>query len=79
MKNAIVYLSLLLASPVAAAERAIVANDQEITALIQLIDEALKAKGVAVTQNATYWINKIQAAPTVTSQQEIKPDDATKE
>jgi len=79
MKNAIVYLSLLLASPVAAAERAIVANDQEINALIQLIDEALKAKGVALIQNATYWINKIHNAPTVTSQQETKPADAAKE
>lgn len=57
-----------------AADRAIVANEQEVNALIQLIDEALKAKGISVAQNAIYWLNKINTAPIVTDQKEVKPD-----
>ena len=45
--------AVLPGPPARAADRAIVANEQEIAALVQLIDEALKSKGVTVAQNAT--------------------------
>lgn len=80
MKAVVIAFCLIIAAaPTFAADRAIVSNDQETAALVQLIDEALKAKGVAVAQNAAYWLNKIQNAPVVTSQKEIKPDDKSKE
>lgn len=69
---------ILISTQVFAADRAIVANEQELQALAQLIDEALKAKGVAVAQNAVYWLNKLQNAPVVTSQKD-EPADKPKE
>lgn len=68
-----ILILFLLASPAAWADKAIVATDQEITALIQLIDEAVKAKGLSVAPNAVYWVNKLQAAPVVTEQKEEPP------
>lgn len=69
----LVVLILLLVSPVALADKAIVATNQEIAVLVQLIDEALKAKGLTVAHNAVYWVNKLQAAPVVTEQKEEPP------
>lgn len=69
----LIALAMLLPSPGKAADRAILASEQEVAALIQLIDEALKAKGVTVAQNAVYWLNKIQSAPVVTERKD-EPD-----
>lgn len=73
--------ALLLATASArSADRAIVANEQEVTALIQLIDEAVKSKGLSVAQAALYWVNKLQAAPMVTDRKdEPSPSDKPKD
>lgn len=60
-----------------AADRAILASEQEVAALVGLIDDALKAKGVSVAQNAVYWLNKIHAAPIVTDRKD-EPASADK-
>lgn len=68
------FAALLLSMvSVRAADRAIVANEQEVNALIQLIDEAVKSKGLAVAQAAIYWVNKLQAAPVVTDRKDEPP------
>ena len=53
-----------------AAEYALVLNDSERQALIALLDEATKAKGLAVAPNAVYLANKIQSAPVVTDKKD---------
>lgn len=79
MKRLITVFLLLFSVPANAVERAIMANDQEIAALVQIIDEALKAKGVAVAQNSTYWLNKVQSAPIVTERKDDPVSDKMKE
>lgn len=75
----LVTIAVMLSLPAFAADRAILASEQEVNALVQLIDDALKAKGVAVAQNAAYWLNKIQAAPVVTDRKDEPPADKTKD
>lgn len=71
-------IGMLFSAPAWGADRAIVASEQEVTALVQLIDDALKARGVAVAQNAVYWLNKLQSAPIVTDRKDDPPKDTPK-
>lgn len=73
MKTVYLLLVFFVSAPAIAADRAIVLNDNEAAALVQLIDEALKSKGAALAQNAAYWLTKIQNAPTVTEQKPVEP------
>lgn len=79
MKRFIAIYALLFALPANAADRAIMANEQEIAALVQLIDEALKSKGVSVVQNSSYWLNKLHSAPIVTERKDDPVVDKPKE
>ncbi len=62
---------LIFATPVAAADYAVVLNDAERAALVELINEAVKAKGLDAAGNAVYLVNKIKSAGTVTEQKEV--------
>jgi competence protein ComGC len=61
---------LLLLVPVSAADYAVMLNDAERAALIDLINEAVKAKGLDAAGSAFYLANKIKSAGVVTERKE---------
>lgn len=56
-----------------AADYAVVLNDGEKAALLEALDEATKAKGLAIAGNTVYLANKIKAAPVVTERKDDPP------
>lgn len=66
-------LLLLATVPAGAADRAVVLNDTETAALLDALDEATKAKGLAIAPNTVYLANKIRTAPIVTERKEDPP------
>ncbi len=65
---------VLLATQVSAADYAVMLNDAERAALLELLNEAVKAKGLDAAPNAVYLANKIKSAGVVTERK-----DETKE
>lgn len=63
MRSLAIFFALLI--PAHATDYAVMLNDVERAALIDLIDAAVRAKGLDVAPNALYLANKIKAAGTV--------------
>ncbi len=72
------FLLMLTAAPSFAADYAVMLNDIERAALIELINEAVKAKGLDIAANGVYLANKIKAAGVVTERKD-EPKDEPKE
>lgn len=77
MKRLIVAL-LIISAPARAADYALVINDAEKAALIEALDEATKAKGLAIANKTVFLLNKIQTAPMVTDRKEDPPKETPK-
>jgi hypothetical protein len=73
----IIFCSLILGVS-ARADIVLVLNDQERAALISGLAAGLQAQP-QLSPSAVYLLNKINTAPTMTSQQVIKPDDPARE
>jgi len=73
MRIVLVILLLAFASRANAADTALILNDQEKAALLEALDEATKAKGLAIAPNTVYLANKIRTAPVVTDRKD-NPD-----
>jgi hypothetical protein len=56
---------LIFSGQAVATEYAVIINDAERAALIELINEAVKAKGLDVAQNGVVLANKIKSAGSV--------------
>lgn len=77
MKTILLASALALcALPAAAADYALILNDQERAALVGVLDELTKAKGLAVAKTTLHLYNKVVSAPAVTEQK--PPDDDAK-
>lgn len=57
----------------ARADIALILTESEKTALLEALDEATKAKGLAIAGNTLYLANKIKAAPVVTERKDDAP------
>lgn len=66
-------VGLALTSTVNAKEVMIILNETETQALIQLLDEAVKAKGIILANNAAVFYEKLKTAPEVKAQTEDPP------
>jgi hypothetical protein len=75
---AVLFLALIPSTAAIAAERALVLTDQEQTALVEILDAATKQGGISIAGKTTYFLNKLNAAPTVTSQTPIEPKEKPK-
>lgn len=71
------FLLLLLTLSASATDYAVMLNDTERAVLIELIDAAVKARGLDVAPNAVYLANKIKSAGVVTDQKQV-PEEPTK-
>lgn len=72
-------LVLLLATPAHAADYMITLNDNEKQALLEILDEATKAKGLALAHNTLHFAAKLRAAPVVTERKDDPPKPAQPE
>jgi hypothetical protein len=66
-------VSLSVTSTVSAKDVMIILNETEAQALVQLLDEAVKAKGIVLANNAAVFYEKLKAAPEVKAQTEDQP------
>lgn len=73
MKRLFVIAALLGSAPAYAAEYMIVLSDAEKTALVEILDEATKAKGLSIANNTVHFLNKIRSAPVVTERKDDPP------
>lgn len=73
MKSLLLTAFLLAAVPAHAADYMITLNDNEKQALLGLLDEAVKAKGLTIAQNALHFAYKINSAPVVTERKDDPP------
>lgn len=64
---------LFLAGPVHAADYMITVNDNEKQALLEILDEATKAKGLGIAQNTMHFAAKLRSAPVVTERKDDPP------
>jgi len=78
MKIAISIICLLFLAGLAHADIVLVLNDQERAALISGLAAGLQAQP-QLSPGTTYLLNKINTAPTMTSQDVIKPDVPAKD
>lgn len=69
----------LAASSAGAADRALILNDQEQAVLHGLFDRCVRAAGLACTNDALYFDNKLQAAPTIIEKKDDPPKEPAKE
>lgn len=77
-------LSLFSAAQARAADYALILNDAERAALLEIINEAVKARGLDIAANAVILASKVRAAGVATEQKSEPPKteppgDATKE
>jgi hypothetical protein len=73
----IIVAAMLLPVSAQAKDFAVILNEQEKARLIQIIDEAIKAKGLALAGDAVFLASKIERAPEVEKQKsEPKKDEA---
>lgn len=72
MKLAALIL-LLSIVPARAADYMIVLNDNEKKVLIDILDEATKARGLVIAGSTLHFLNKVQTAPVVTERKEDPP------
>lgn len=70
----LILCAALIATPAYAADKAVILNEAEERAILLMIDEAVKAKGLEMAPNAVYLANKIKSAPMVTEQKPATPD-----
>jgi len=61
-------LLALISTPAGAVDHALILNDDEKKALVEILDIAVKSRGLEVAPNAVYLLNKLKAAPVVTEQ-----------
>lgn len=73
MNRLLLIAALLAVTPVHAAEYMITLTEAERPALLELLDEAIKAKGLALAPNAVHFAVKIRAAPVVTERKDDPP------
>ena len=71
-----IVLLTLLPSTAMAAEKALVLTDQEQAALVEILDAATKQGGLSIAGKTTYFLNKLNTAPVVTSQTPVEPKAA---
>jgi hypothetical protein len=64
---------LVLTTQSFAADKALMLNDDEQTALRQILDVATRAQGLQIAPTALYFINKINAAPSVVPHKDDAP------
>jgi len=69
----VVAVALVPSTVAIAAEKALVLTDQEQTALVEILDAATKQGGISVAGKTIYFLNKLNAAPVVTSQTPAEP------
>jgi hypothetical protein len=70
MKIVLAVVLSALTFPAVSAEYALMLNDGERAALIELIDAAVKSKGLELAPNAVFLANKIRSAGVVTERKE---------
>jgi hypothetical protein len=58
--------ALLAAAPAFAETKTVTLTDDEQKALLILLDDAVKAQGLAIAGNADYFMRKIRDAPAAT-------------
>ena len=75
MRVLILGAALLLPIAQARADVAVILTDPERAALLELINEAVKAKGLDAAPNAVYLANKIKTAGTVTERKDQPKDN----
>lgn len=73
MKRIVMIAVLLASAPANAADYMVVVNDQEKQALVEILDEATRAKGLAIAPNTVHFLNKIRSAPVVTERKDDPP------
>jgi hypothetical protein len=78
MKRLIIVATLALATAGAKADTVLVLNDSERAALISGLAAGLQAQP-QLSPITTYLLSKINTAPTMTSQKEVKPDEQAQE
>ena len=75
MKYLALAFALLAPSLAQAKDVALILNDNEVTALKQMLDAATKAQGLAVAGTAVYLLDKINKAPTVTDKKDVPAEE----
>jgi hypothetical protein len=77
MKKLAILALFLLPMTAQAKDFAVILTEPEKARLIQIIDEAIKAKGLALAGDAAFLASKIERAPEVEKQKsEPKKDEA---
>ena len=61
--RALILIGLLIASPAFAANKVLVLNDAEQQALVQALDQAIRAQGLSAAANNLHLYTKLQGAP----------------
>ena len=74
-----VLVFALAAPPACAADRALMLNEQEQAVLHGLFDRCVRAAGLACANDALYFDNKLQAAPTIVEKKDDPPKEPAKE
>lgn len=64
---------LLMVSTASAKEVMITLNETEVQALVQLLDEAVKSKGIVLANNAAVMYEKLKTAPEIKAQTQEAP------
>lgn len=66
---------LLMIGSAQAADKAMILDDKDQQDLINALDAATRAQGLAIAPSTLKLLYKLQSAGTVTGQKEVKPDD----
>lgn len=74
------FAVLSITVPVAAKDVALILNDQERQVLVQILDEATKAKGLLIARQSVYMLNKLDSAAEVVPHNDKtdKPEETQK-
>jgi len=64
MRNVLIAILLVIATPTFAANRVIILNDAEQQALLNALDDSTRAKGLAAAEANLHLLNKLRSAPT---------------
>lgn len=80
MRSHLLIVATLLGGALNAysADHAVILNDQERAVLLEIINEAVKARGLDMAPNAVYLTNKIKSAGVVTEQKQVPTEEPPK-